>query len=153
GALGAEVVLVDQAPESRPGEVSGRDLELVDEATQALTLERNAFRADQFRHQGNFRAHYLHTGPEILEQSGGRFDAFCDFAGTGGRHPRRVLLRREHRRRASSAPRANRRDDHQRLRLEIPEHRPLALIRLSRGYGASTVTATEKCFPPARSTA
>ena len=71
-ALGAEVVLVDQAPESRPGEVSGRDLELVEQAARRLTRERAAFRADQFRHPGNFRAHYLHTGPEILDQSGGR---------------------------------------------------------------------------------
>src|SRR6185503_7737544 len=76
-ALGAEVVLVDQAPESRIGEVSGRDLELVEEAAQRVTAERRAFRADQFRHAGNFRAHYLHTGPEILEQSGGAFDTFC----------------------------------------------------------------------------
>jgi len=83
-ALGAEVVLVDQAAESRVGEVSGRDLELVEEAAQRITRERKAFRADQFRHAGNFRAHYLHTGPEILEQTGGAFDAFCDFAGTGG---------------------------------------------------------------------
>lgn len=83
-ALGAEVVLVDQAPESRVGEVSGRDLELVEEAAQRIAHERRAFRADQFRHAGNFRAHYLHTGPEILEQSGGAFDTFCDFAGTGG---------------------------------------------------------------------
>ena len=30
------------------------------------------------------RAHLLHTGPEILRQTGGAFDAFCDFAGTGG---------------------------------------------------------------------
>src|SRR5437868_13001117 len=33
-ALGAEVVLVDQASESRIGEVSGRDLELVEDAAQ-----------------------------------------------------------------------------------------------------------------------
>ncbi len=33
---------------------------------------------------GNFRAHYLHTGPEIIRQSAGRIDLFCDFAGTGG---------------------------------------------------------------------
>jgi cysteine synthase A len=82
-ALGAEVVLVDQAAESRVGEVSGRDLELVEEAAQRIARDRSAFRADQFRHAGNFRAHYLHTGPEILEQAG-PFDAFCDFAGTGG---------------------------------------------------------------------
>jgi cysteine synthase A len=83
-AMGAEVVLVDQSGDSRPGQVSGCDLELVEEATHRLMVERSAFRADQFRHAGNFRAHYLHTGREILEQSGGAFDGFCDFAGTGG---------------------------------------------------------------------
>jgi len=83
-ALGAEVVLVEQMPGSPPGQVSGGDLELVEQAARRLTLERCAFRADQFHHPGNFRAHYLHTGPEILGQAGGRFDAFCDFAGTGG---------------------------------------------------------------------
>lgn len=83
-ALGAEVVLVDQLPTSKPGEVSGGDLELVEQEARRLTEEREAFRADQFRHEGNFRAHYLHTGPEILRQAGGAIDAFCDFAGTGG---------------------------------------------------------------------
>lgn len=83
-ALGAEVILVDQAPESQHGQVSGCDLELVEQAAQHIALERGAFRADQFRHSGNFRAHYLHTGREILEQSGGAFEVFCDFAGTGG---------------------------------------------------------------------
>jgi len=83
-ALGAEVVLVDQLPTSRPGQVSGGDLELVEQEAQRLVKERGAFRADQFHLQGNFRAHYLYTGPEIIAQTGGRFDAFCDFAGTGG---------------------------------------------------------------------
>jgi cysteine synthase len=83
-ALGAEVVLVDQSPASLPGQVSGDDLALVENAAQEITRHRGAFRADQFRHPGNFRAHYLHTAPEILEQSGGNFDVFCDFAGSGG---------------------------------------------------------------------
>jgi cysteine synthase A len=83
-ALGAEVVLVDQVPESQAGQVSGADLALVEEAAQRIARERGAFRVDQFGHRGNFRAHYLHTGPEIWEQCGGEFDAFCDFAGTGG---------------------------------------------------------------------
>jgi cysteine synthase A len=83
-ALGAEVVLVDQMPGSKPGQVSGDDLKLVEEATQRIVRERGAFRADQFRLAGNFRAHYLHTGPEILRQTGGGFHAFCDFVGTGG---------------------------------------------------------------------
>jgi len=83
-ALGAEVVLVDQMPGSKPGQVSGGDLELVEVATQKIVLQRGAFRADQFRLQGNQRAHYLHTAREIIHQTGGLFHAFCDFAGTGG---------------------------------------------------------------------
>lgn len=83
-ALGAEVVLVDQLPGSTHGQVSGGDLELVDQETARLQKERGAFRADQFHHQGNFRAHYLHTAREILEQAGGKIDAFCDFVGSGG---------------------------------------------------------------------
>jgi cysteine synthase A len=83
-ALGAEVVLVDQLPTSVPGQVSGGDLELVEREARRLVKEREAFRADQFRLQGNVRAHYLHTGPEILRQSGGSVRVFCDFVGTGG---------------------------------------------------------------------
>lgn len=83
-ALGAEVVLVEQTARSQMGQVSGEDLELVEQEAQRITRERGAFRADQFRHAGNFRAHYLHTGPEIWGQTGGAFDVLCDFAGTGG---------------------------------------------------------------------
>jgi cysteine synthase A len=83
-ALGAEVVLVDQLPGSVPGQVSGGDLERVEQETQRTVHARQAFRADQFKLEGNFRAHYLHTGPEILRQSKNQIQAFCDFAGTGG---------------------------------------------------------------------
>jgi cysteine synthase A len=83
-AFGADVVLVDQLPGSTPGQVSGGDLELVNQETARIEKERNAFRADQFHHRGNFRAHYLHTAREILEQTGGKIDAFCDFVGSGG---------------------------------------------------------------------
>jgi len=83
-ALGAEVILVDQLPGSVPGRMSGGDLELVEKEAQRLTVERQAFRADQFRLEAHTRAHYLHTGPEIIAQTGGQFDAFCDFIGTAG---------------------------------------------------------------------
>jgi cysteine synthase A len=82
-ALGAEVVLVDQLPDSHPGQVSGGDLELVEQEAQRLVRERSAFRADQFRLPGSVHAHSLHTGREIWEQTRGQIDAFCDFAGTG----------------------------------------------------------------------
>jgi cysteine synthase A len=83
-ALGAEVVLVDQAPNGIPGQVSGEDLELVEEATRRLTVQRNAFRADQFRNQGNVHAHEYHTAEEMWEQAAGRIDVFVDFSGSGG---------------------------------------------------------------------
>jgi cysteine synthase len=83
-ALGAEVVLVDQLPDSVPGQVSGGDLALVEQETQRIVQELGAFRADQFHLESNARAHYLHTGQEILKQVNGSFHAFCDFAGTGG---------------------------------------------------------------------
>ena len=83
-ALGAEVVLVDQLPESRPGEVSGGDLAEVDRVATDLTEVRKAFRADQFCREGNPSAHEKTTGPELWLQSGGDIDAFCDFVGSGG---------------------------------------------------------------------
>lgn len=82
-ALGAEVALVDQLPESTPGKVSGGDLAEVEKATQRIVEERSAFRADQFQLASAFRAHLAGTGAEIWEQSGG-IDGFCDFVGSGG---------------------------------------------------------------------
>jgi cysteine synthase A len=96
-ALGAEVVLVDQLPSSVPGQVSGGDLELVEKETQRIVQERNAYRADQFKLLSNFRAHHLHTGPEIIQQSGGNIDIFCDFIGTGGSFAGCAAALKEHR--------------------------------------------------------
>lgn len=83
-ALGAEVILVDQAAGSTVGQVSGEDLELVEQQTQQIVAERNAFRVDQFVRPASALAHARHTAQEILQQTGGQFDAFCDFVGTGG---------------------------------------------------------------------
>lgn len=83
-ALGAEVVLVEQLPNSIPGQVSGGDLELVDTVAQQITIERQAFRADQFHRDGNWIAHYRTTGPELWNATGGKIDGFADFLGSGG---------------------------------------------------------------------
>jgi len=83
-ALGAEVILVPQAGRSRPGQVNGEDLALVEARAQTLTRERRAFRADQFVRRAAALAHERHTGPELWAQTGGRIDAFCDFVGSGG---------------------------------------------------------------------
>lgn len=83
-ALGAEVVLVSQARGSKPGQVSGEDLILVEERTQQIVRKRKAFRADQFLLSSNARAHEQGTAPEAWKQSKRTIDAFADFAGTGG---------------------------------------------------------------------
>lgn len=83
-ALGAEVILVDQRPGAERGQVSGGDLALVEKAAEQVTLERSAFRADQFQRDGNWQAHYSTTGPEIWEGTEGRLDGFVDFIGSGG---------------------------------------------------------------------
>jgi cysteine synthase A len=82
--LGAEVVLVDQLEDSAHGHVTGDDLALVEKAAQRETIERDAFRADQFHLPGNVNAHEQGTGPELWEQSEGTIDVFCEFVGTGG---------------------------------------------------------------------
>jgi cysteine synthase A len=96
-AFGAEVVLVPQAPGSRPGQVSGSDLSLVETRARELTRERGAFRADQFVREANRLAHQLHTGPELWEQTGGRIDAFCEFVGSGGTYAGVTLALKAHR--------------------------------------------------------
>lgn len=83
-ALGAQVVLVPQAPGSTPGKVTGYDIDLVEQRTQELVHELNAFRGDQFGRPSNPRAHWIGTAPEIWEASNGSVTAFCDFVGTGG---------------------------------------------------------------------
>lgn len=83
-ALGAEVVMVDQLPASIPGQVSGGDLEQVDRVARQITIERSAFRADQFHRDGNWRAHYRTTGPELWDATEGAIDGFADFLGSGG---------------------------------------------------------------------
>jgi cysteine synthase A len=101
-ALGAEVVVVEQAPGSVPGQVSGADLELVEQRTQQLVVERGAFRTNQFELQANVLAHERYTGPEMWEQSHGSVDVFVDFVGSGGSFTgvSRALRRRNPRLRA-----------------------------------------------------
>lgn len=83
-ALGARVVRVDQSKQARIGSVSGDDFARVEETARSLAQEKQAFCVDQFQRPGNLNAHYQHTGPEIIEQSRGAIDGFCDFVGSGG---------------------------------------------------------------------
>jgi cysteine synthase len=51
---------------------------------ERLAADNGWFLTDQFRNPANVRAHQSTTGPEILEQTGGRLGAFVAGAGTGG---------------------------------------------------------------------
>ncbi len=83
-AIGSEVILVPQCEGSIKGQVSGEDLKLVEERTKELIIERNAFRADQFKLDSSYLAHLYHTAEEIWYQSDGEVDCFVDTVGSGG---------------------------------------------------------------------
>ncbi len=83
-ALGADVVLVPQAPGGKPGFVSGEDLDLVEVKTRELAIKLNAYRPDQFNNPDGAKAHEETTGEEIWSQTGGKIDAFVTYVGSGG---------------------------------------------------------------------
>src|SRR5689334_15156407 len=74
--LGARVIITPNRP---PG-----DPENFQVVAERLARENGWFLTDQFRNPANVHAHATTTGPEILEQTGGRIGAFVAGAGTGG---------------------------------------------------------------------
>jgi cysteine synthase len=75
-ALGATIIVTANAPPDDP-----RNFQNV---ARRLAEERGWFLTDQFANPANPRVHETTTGPEILEQTGGRIGAFVAGAGTGG---------------------------------------------------------------------
>ena len=74
-AYGAELVLTD-------GKLGMKGaIEKAEELARTLP---HAFLAGQFVNHANPRAHELHTGPEIYEDTDGHIDAFVAGVGTGG---------------------------------------------------------------------
>lgn len=79
---GAELVEVPAVAYSNPNNYQhvGRRL-----AEQLKTTEKNGvIFADQWNNLDNRKAHYVSTGPEIWEQTGGKLDGFICAVGTGG---------------------------------------------------------------------
>lgn len=75
-ALGARVVITPNAPPSSPDNFQ--------HVARRMAEEHGWFLTDQFRNPANVHVHETSTGPEILEQCGGRIGAFVAGAGTGG---------------------------------------------------------------------
>ncbi|MFD0671571.1 cysteine synthase A [Cohnella sp. GCM10027633] len=74
-AYGAEVVLTPAA-ERMPGAIA--------KARELLADIPNSYMPNQFDNPANPDIHRVTTAPEIIEQTGGRLDAFVATAGTGG---------------------------------------------------------------------
>ena len=77
-AFGAEVVITPAAVTAdHPDHYLNRALAIVEETP-------GAFFANQFHNRDNPEAHYLTTGPEVWQQTGGGVTHFVAGAGTGG---------------------------------------------------------------------
>jgi cysteine synthase len=77
-AFGAEVIITPTAvPPDHPDNYVMMAKRIAEETP-------NAILANQYHNPANPEGHYLSTGPEIWEQTGGRVGAFVDAQGTGG---------------------------------------------------------------------
>jgi cystathionine beta-synthase len=75
-ALGARIIITRNAPP--------HDADNFQNVARRLAAENGWFLTDQFANPANVRVHEETTGPEILEQCGGRVGAFVAGVGTGG---------------------------------------------------------------------
>jgi cysteine synthase A len=79
---GAELVEVPALPYSNPNNYQHIGRRLADKLRK--TEPNGVLFADQWNNLDNRKAHYLSTGPEILEQTQGKVDGFICSIGTGG---------------------------------------------------------------------
>ncbi|HKH03002.1 MAG TPA: cysteine synthase A [Bradyrhizobium sp.] len=79
---GAELVEVPALPYSNPNNYQHVAKRLADQLRK--TEPKGVLFADQWNNLDNLKAHYVSTGPEIWEQTGGKIDAFICSIGTGG---------------------------------------------------------------------
>src|SRR3954470_16439076 len=77
-ALGAQVIVT-------PTNVPAEDPNSYYETAKRIARETpGSFALNQYHNPDNIMAHYLSTGPEIWEQTEGKFDYFVSGLGTGG---------------------------------------------------------------------
>src|SRR5919106_4199356 len=80
--FGAELVEVPAAPYSSPNNYQHVGRRMAEELRQREP--NGVLFADQWNNLDNRKAHYVSTGPEIWEQTGGKVDGFICAIGTGG---------------------------------------------------------------------
>jgi cysteine synthase A len=80
--FGAELVEVPAVPYGNPNNYQHIGRRLANQLRKDEPY--GVLFADQWNNLDNRRAHYLSTGPEIWEQTGGKIDAFICAIGTGG---------------------------------------------------------------------
>ncbi len=81
-ALGAEVLLVPQVS-GQPGQVTGGDIDAAEREARRIARERGGFYVDQFNAREGIDVHETGTGRELIDQVGGRIDAWVAAIGTG----------------------------------------------------------------------
>lgn len=74
---GAQLKLVDACPFANPNHFYHTARKIAEDNP-------DYWWADQFENTSNYKAHYLHTGPEIWQQTNGKIDALVSVCGTGG---------------------------------------------------------------------
>jgi cysteine synthase A len=79
---GAELLEVPAVPYGNPNNYQHIGRRLADQLRQREP--NGVLFADQWNNLDNRKAHYLSTGPEIWQQTGGRIDGFICSVGTGG---------------------------------------------------------------------
>src|SRR3979411_1846954 len=79
---GAELVEVPALPYSNPNSYQHVARRLADQLRKSEP--NGVLFADQWNNLDNLKAHYVSTGPEIWEQTGGKIDAFICSIGSGG---------------------------------------------------------------------
>src|SRR2546430_4833506 len=89
-AYGAEVVI---CPTAVPPDSPESYYSVSDRLAEEIP---GGFKPDQYSNMSNPEAHYLHTGPEIFEQTGGEIDAIVISVGTGGTISRGGRYFKEH---------------------------------------------------------
>lgn len=80
--LGAELVEVPALPFSNPNNYQHVGRRLADELRKSEA--NGVLFADQWNNLDNRKAHYVTTGPEIWDQTGGKIDGFICSVGSGG---------------------------------------------------------------------